>query len=462
MITLRSYQSGIVEDVRAAFRAGQSSQLIVSPTGSGKTVMFSYMASSAAAKGLRTLILAHRVELLDQISRTLRGFNVQHGIIAPGYLGDRRQRVQVASVFAMARRLDRYEAPDLIIVDEAHHAIKDSTWGNVIQHYPRAKLLGVTATPVRLSGEGLDGLFGHMVMGPTVRELIDSGSLSPYRLYAPPGAALDLSGLHSRGGDYVKSELSDLMQKPQIVGSAVSHYKKLALGKRAVVFCCSVEHAEHVAAQFRAAGVSSQSIDGSMDKTLRQSVLRSFESGDISVLTSCDLVSEGFDVPAIEVAILLRPTKSLGLYLQQVGRALRTFPGKSEAIILDHVSAVKNHGLPDDEREWSLKGRGKKAGAAKSEVPVKQCPKCFATVASLSTVCLCGHIFEVKTREVEQVEGELVAVDLQAARVAARKEQGRAQSEEDLVAIGRSRGMKRPELWARHVLRARYAKEAKA
>jgi len=418
--------------------------------------MFSYMAGRAVEKGLRVWILAHRVELLDQISRTLSSFGVSHGMIAPGYIGDRRRPVQVASVFTLARRLDRYDAPDLIIVDEAHHAISTSTWGRVITAFPKAKLLGVTATPIRLSGEGLGDLFECMVQGPTMRELIELGALSPYRLFAPAG--VDLSGVHTRMGDFVRGEIEAAMDKPSVTGDAVSHYQKLAPGRRAVAFCVSVEHAVHVAEQFRAAGIPAQAIDGAMDRSLRASVLSEFSAGRVQVLASCDLISEGFDVPAIEAAILLRPTQSLGLYLQQVGRALRTFPGKNEAVILDHAGNVKRHGLPDEERAWSLDGAAKKKGAQKSEVPVKTCGSCFATVHSAATHCSCGFEFPVQKREVEHVDGELQEIDLATAVRMRRQEQGRAQTEADLVALGRSRGMKRPELWARHVMRARMAR----
>jgi len=456
-IVLRPYQNTLIERARANFIIGKRRQLLVLPTGGGKTVCFSHMAGTARSKGLNVWILAHRVELLEQIGATLRAFNIPHGMIAPGYLGDRRQQVQVASVFTLARRLDRYAKPDLIIVDEAHHCTTGSTWGQVIAANPQAKLLGVSATPCRLDGAGLGDLFDAMVQGPTVRELIDLGALSPYRLFAP--ASADLSGVHSRMGDFVRGELAEAMNKPSITGDAVAHYQRLAGGKRAVAFCVSVEHAEHVAAQFRAAGIPAASIDGGMERLLRSQVLASFTSGDILVLTSCDLISEGFDVPAIEAAILLRPTQSLGLYLQQVGRALRIFPGKSEAIILDHAGNVQRHGMPDQERTWTLDGSERRKGAQKSEVPVKTCGACFATVASAATHCMCGWEFPVQRREVEHVEGELQEIDPRAAVMQRRVEQGRAQSEADLVAVGRARGMKRPELWARHVLRARAAKE---
>lgn len=456
MIELRPYQAGLIDRARDNFQAGHSRQLLVLPTGGGKTVCFSYMAGRAVSKGLKVWILAHRVELLEQIGRTLRDFGVPHGVIAPGYISEHRQPVQVASVFTLARRLDRYAKPELIIVDEAHHCTTGSTWGQIISANPQAKLLGVTATPCRLDGAGLGDLYDVMVQGPTVRELIDLGALSPYRLFAPAG--IDLSGVHTRMGDFVRGELAAAVDKPSITGDAVAHYKKLASGRRAVAFCVSVEHAYHVAEQFRAAGIPAQSIDGSMERTLRASVLGEFSAGRVQVLTSCDLISEGFDVPSIEAAILLRPTQSLGLYLQQVGRSLRTAPGKEEAIILDHAGNVRRHGLPDEERDWSLDGSAKKRGAQRSEVPVKTCPACFATVSSLATHCGCGHYFVPKTREVDHVDGDLQEVDPRLVRRQQMHEQSKAKTEADLVAIGRSRGMKRPELWARHVMRARMAK----
>lgn len=459
MIQLRPYQNTLVERARANFLTGKLRQLLVLPTGGGKTVCFSHMAGNARAKGLNVWILAHRIELLEQISATLGAFNIPHGMVAPSLIGDRRQQVQVASVFTMARRLDRYAPPGLIIIDEAHHAIPGSTWGSIMQAYPKVPMLGVTATPVRLSGEGLGDLFQCMVQGPTVADLIEQGALSSYRLFAP--ATVDMSGLHTRMGDFVKAELQDLMDTRTITGDAVAHYHRLAPGKRAVAFCVSVKHAEAVAAQFREAGIPAASIDGGMDKALRQSVIKSFTAGDLRVVTSCDLISEGFDLPAIECAILLRPTQSLGLFLQQVGRSLRVFPGKKEAIILDHAGNVARHGLPDEDRIWSLDGRHKKKGAAPTLVPVKTCPKCFATVASAATDCICGHHFVFASRDVEQVSGELEEVDKTSAVRARRQEQGQAQTEQDLVAIGKSRGMKRPELWARHVLRARHAKDVR-
>lgn len=455
MITLRDYQNEAVEALRQSYRIGKRRPLLVSPTGSGKTVLFSYMASEAKRRGNRVIILAHRAELLDQISRTLRQFSVPHGFIAPGYPNEGRHDVQVASVFALARRIQRIKKPDLIIIDEAHHAISSSTWGKVIEAWPEARVLGVTATPCRLSGDGLSDVFDDLVHGPSVAELIDLKSLSPYRLFAPN--PINLTGVHIRAGDYVKGELAAAIDKPSITGDAIREYARRANGKRAVVFCISVEHAVHVAAQFKAAGYSAASIDGGMDRGERKRIVTEFAAGRIQIMTSCDLISEGFDAPSIEVAILLRPTQSLSLYLQQVGRALRTFPGKTEAIILDHAGNAFRHGLPDDDREWSLEGSKRtKRERDPDDVPVKSCPKCLAAVRSISQNCkYCGHVFEVRAREIEHVEGDLKEIDKDALRRAARREQAQARTLEDLIALGKARGMNNPAGWARHVFNAR-------
>lgn len=465
MIQLRPYQADLIHGARDNFRRGVRSQLLVLPTGGGKTVCFSYMTAQAVSKGLRVWVLAHRQELLFQISGALGKFFVPHAFICAGLGGDARQPVQVASVATLAKRLHRYQPPDLIIIDEAHHAIRRSMYGQIIDACEDAKLIGVTATPIRMSGKGLGELFEAMVQGPQTADLIEAGALSPYRLFAPP--AIDVTGVTVARGDFVRAELEAAVDKPHITGDAVSHYKKLTPGKRAVAFCVSIEHARHVAAQFAHSGIPAQSLDGTMDKAHRGAVIDDFKAGRVLVLTSCDLISEGFDLPAIETAILLRPTQSLALYLQQVGRALRTYEGKTEAIILDHAGNVRRHGLPDDPREWSLEGRGKKQKSGNSEPPLKDCPQCFAKVSTLATHCRCGFEFPPpKGRELEQVDGELQEMTRQEAQrvlqLEKKREQGRAKTENELINIGRMRGMKRPELWARHVMRARAAKQARA
>lgn len=465
VIQLRPYQDQCIAGLRGAFSAGYRAPLLVSPVGSGKTVMFSYLAGRLLAAGKRSVIMAHREELLEQISSTLRAFDVRHGMIVAGERYDRRHGVHVASVQTLVRRLDRgIDPPDYVIADEAHHCIGGSSWGKVVAAWSSARLIGVTATPERLSGEGLGQVFDTMVMGPSVRELIDAGALSDYRLFAPRDR-LDLSGVRRRGGDFARSEVEVAIDKPAIVGDAVAHYRRLCDGAPAVAFCVSIAHAQHVAESFRAQGYRAASIDGKMPREDRRAIIADFRSGALNVLASCDLISEGFDVPGIVAAILLRPTESLAMYLQQTGRALRTAPGKSQAVILDHVgNSLDRHGLPDDEREWSLEGRAAGGKRKKdSEALCRQCKSCFAISPAYAAICReCGSAFAVKARKLETRDGELGEVDPETVRRQQRREQGRAQTYDALVALGRMRGMRSPEGWARHVLQAREAKARRA
>lgn len=459
MITLRPYQEKLINDCRAAFKSGRKSVLLVAPTGSGKTICFAYFASRVTENKKRTLILAHRSELLDQISTALTGFGVRHSFIAPGRPYFRNNPVHVASVFCVTRRLSQIEAPDIIIVDEAHHAISGSTWSKVLDAFPKALRIGVTATPLRLSGEGLDDIFDDLVVGPTVQELIDGGSLAKYRVFAP--STIQTDSMHIRGGDFVKSELESAVDKPSITGNAINEYRKLAHGKRALAFCVSIDHAKHVAGEFTVAGYRAWSVDGKMDRTLRKQIVDDYKSGKLDVLTSCDLISEGFDLPAIEVAIMLRPTASLGLWLQQCGRALRPHPGKDYALILDHAGNTERHGLPCQDREWSLGGvESHNKNGSEASVSVRICPKCFGASRSAIPICTyCGHVFEIKPREVEQKEGELSEVDLEKARIQKRREQGQAYTLLELIEIGKQRKYKKPYWWAQRVFQARQARK---
>jgi DNA repair protein RadD len=461
-ITLRPYQQAALDDIRQAYRDGFRAPLLVSPTGSGKTVMFSAITHGAQAKGKRVLILCHRVELLEQIERALRSFSIVPGMIAANRAESPRALVQVASVFTLARRLERVAPPDLIIVDEAHHAIGNSTWGAVLKRFSQALVLGVTATPIRLSSrESLADTFDTLIFGPTVQELIDLGALSPVTIYAPPGP--DLSNVHSRMGDYIQSELSAVMTERKVVGDAVDHYRRLAPGRPAVAFCVSVEHAKHMAHTFREGGFTSVNIDGSLDASIRSNIVRDFTAGRINVLTSCDLISEGFDVPAIEVGLLLRPTQSLGLFLQQCGRVLRPHPGKSRALILDHAGNIYRHGLPQQDRTWSLRAGGI-AGAPCGNVSptgaIRICRRCFSAAAGTRRECPeCGEPFEVKARTVDTAGGELKPVDETLSNPRPKRQLNPASSLEALTALGEMRGYKDPAGWARHVFEARQKKK---
>ncbi len=459
MIQLRPYQSADVARIREAFGPlKKRAPLYVLPTGGGKTRIFSHITAGAAAKGNRVLILCHRIELLDQISAALTEVDAPHGFVAAGYPKD-ESPTTIASVQTLVRRLDTIPPPSLIIIDEAHHA-RAETYEKILAAYPDAKVLGVTATPIRQSGEGLGKLFDTMIVGPTMRELMDQGYLSRYRLFAPPTVKTD--GLHVRGGEYITSESEALMNKPAITGSALSHYRKHADSLQALVFCTSVKHAQDVSKQFNDAGYPAVTLTGDIDREIRRGIVSDFRRRAIRVVTSCDVLSEGVDIPGAFCGIFLRPTQSVGLYLQQVGRLLRPCEGKDHAILLDHVNHAMTLGLPDEPRQWSLEGEDRKR---KPKAPsVRVCPKCWRALQSGTRECPppCGHLFAVESRKITEVDGELAEMTPEElARRKARKLEGferfKSRSLEELEAFARKKGY-RPG-WALRIWQARQAKK---
>jgi len=449
VIILRDYQQALIEGSRDAYRKRNRAVLLQLPTGGGKTLTASTIVHGAASKGNVTWWLTHRRELVGQTSKTFHELGIPHGIVQAGYVSNPQALVQVASIQTIAKRLDQLPAPDLIVFDEAHH-IGAVSWTAMFDKFPAARILGLTATPWRLDGKGLGHWFSAMIEGPATAQLIEEGSLSRYRLFAP--ATPDLSAVATAAGDYQRSALAKAMDKPQIVGDAIQHYLTLCPGKRAVVFAAGVENSAKVAAQFNAAGIPAEHVDGSMKTEARDAAVDRFRRGETLILSNSDLFGEGFDVPAIEAAILLRPTKSLSLHLQQVGRALRPSPGKTEAIILDHAGNSLIHGLPDDVRKWSLDDRERKKRAAPNEVSIRQCKECFFVYRPAPKCPQCGHAPAVVAREIEQVEGTLQEVKNVVA-LAKRKEVGKARTLEDLQRIARERGYKPG--WAINMHRAR-------
>jgi superfamily II DNA or RNA helicase len=264
-------------------------------------------------------------------------------------------------------------------------------------------------------------------------------------------------------GDFKKSELAEVCDTSKVVGDAIEHYQKITPGKRAAVFCVSLDHARHITAAARDAGIVAVQIDGQMDKDLRRKIVGEFKRGEIKWLVSCDLISEGFDCPGIEVGISLRPTQSLALWLQQTGRCLRVSPGKGHAVILDHSGNSLRHGLPTEERHWTLDGTDKTA-AKKRTVSVRVCPKCFSACRSGVTACPhCGHTFAVEARSIDSEEGTLEEVtqeSLEARR--ARREQGKSATLEQLTELGRMRNYRDPAKWAAYVLAGREKKRQSA
>lgn len=452
MIELRDYQQQIITDIRTQFRSMDRTVLVQLATGGGKTVTSAYMVKTASEKGLRCAWIVHRREIILQASRTFWSMEIPHSLVMGGSIQDPEAMVQVGSVQTMARRLDKLPKFDLIIFDECHH-IASAQYQQIFDANPRAKVIGLTATPWRLDGRGLSQWFDSMVQGPTVADLMERGALCDYKLYAP--SAEDVSKVGNQAGDFKRDDLAKVMDKPSVVGNVIGNFKKYAAGKRAIVFAVSIEHSKHVAEQFNEAGISAAHVDGSTHPSTRDAIVADFTSGAIQVLSNADLFGEGFDVPAVEAVILLRPTQSLSLHLQQIGRGLRPKADGGGAIILDHAGNAMRHGLPDDEREWNLEDRPKKKKGAKSEVSTKQCPDCYRVHAPEPTCPGCGYVYPTGGRDVEYVDAELEAVDLDAIRAKKKDELKSARTLDDLIALGRSRKYKHPAAWAGHIMKQR-------
>lgn len=458
-LDLRVYQVDQREQARAYIRAGVRSLLIQSPTGSGKTVLVANMLHTSTSRGYTAWFCVHRRELVKQSILTLeRAADLQPGIVAAGFPGNRHLPLQVCMINTLRHRMSILPKPNLIIWDECHHSAAAS-WEAIHDAYPEAIHIGVSATPERLDGRGLGKYFEKIIVGPSVRWLIENGYLANYKLFAP--SMPDLSDVHTIGGDYNKRELNAAMSRSTVTGDVISHYKRLCDGKRMVLFAWSIESSIRLAEQFNAAGVRAEHVDGDTDNATRDGAMERFAAGETKVLTNVDLFGEGVDVPSMEAVALLRPTQSLALYLQQVGRALRPFPGKEFAIILDHAGNCRRFGLPDEERKWSLEGR--KKGAARADaVPIRQCSRCFAVMNAAADRCgHCGYIFEAMPREVLQVEGELTEVEkkkLQKEQML--NEQWQADTLEKLIALAKVRSYKNPEKWAHMIYKNRLAKQA--
>lgn len=410
--------------------------LNVLPTGGGKTVEMAAIASESVVPGVA---IAHRKELINQISRAMASFNVPHNIIAAdstvkGCISrhvelhgrsfyDPRAKFTVSSVDTLAVRSDKLvqwaNTVGLWMVDESHHCLSDNKWGKAVTMFPNAYGVGFTATPVRADKRSLarsqKGVFDAMVVGPTMRELINAGSLCDYRIFAPP-ASIDRSAITiGASGEFSEQSMRKVVHESKIVGDIVASYLRFAKGKRGITFVVDVEQATEVAAAYRAAGVRAECVSAKTPDAVRESLMRKFESGALDQLVNVDLFGEGLDVPAVEVVSMGRPTESYGLFVQQFGRALRILSGKLWGIIIDHVGNVVRHGLPDAPRNWTLIAdqRGKRSARDPDAIPVTRCTECWRDYESLGAACpYCGFKPEPAGRSrPEQVDGDLIELD---------------------------------------------------
>jgi superfamily II DNA or RNA helicase len=417
VIVLHQFQQNAVEQIEAEIAAGITKKvLVVSPTGSGKTVIASALIKRAVAAYKPVLFLGHRRELLTQTSAKLRANVVSHGIIMAGADKDLRPQelVQVASIDTLrARALNRdtmrLPPAHLLFIDEAHHA-RALTYERVVEAYPDAAVIGLTATPCRGDGRGLGNIFDKMIECPQVEELIGLGLLVRSRVYAPVDP--DLKGVRTQNGDYVINQLSSRMNTDELVGDIVTHWLRYGERRRTVVFAVDVAHSVHIRNEMIAAGVRAEHLDANTPIREREAILARLESGESELVSNCMVLTEGWNMPEVGCGVLARPTKQMGLYRQMLGRVLRAAEGKKDAIILDHSGACYRHGLPEDHVEWTLDtdrqatNKTHERRQIGAEARLHKCPACDALMTA--PPCLaCGWMPKPRARDIEVIDGEL-------------------------------------------------------
>lgn len=460
MITLLPDQDEVRGKLRVALRQHQS-VLTFAPTGFGKTVLAAALMKSITEAGKRVIFGVHRDALIKQTANTLDAFGMQYSHIAAGMHYNMYRMAQIASIPTLQNRLGLFPS-DYLFIDEAHLSAS-SGWSKTVEHYKSmgTKIIGLSGSPQRLDGKPLGAIWDTMVLGPSTRQLIEWGRLSQYRAFAP--ATVDLTGVHSRGGDYVQSEIDDLMSGKAVLAGAVKHWLSLAKGKRTIAFAPSIARAEQLAAEFKASGINAVSLDGGTAKGERQTAFRQFADREIEVLVNVRLFTEGFDLAAqvgrdvmIECVLDYAPTQSLALHLQKHGRGLRR--DDDAHFLLDLVGGFSRLGLPDDEREWTLDGEVKTKKKQDGEA-VRICPACFAAYTPAPACPVCGLIHTPQGRKVEEVEADLVEITRDQMIKQRNEEQYRSETLGDLIKLATARGYKSPEKWAAHVWTGREVKK---
>lgn len=415
---LRTYQTDVIHEARLAIgRYGARAVLIQAPTGSGKTVVAAQIIAQAETKESDVLFLAHRRELVYQCENKLKEFGVRPGLIMSGEFPDSWSRVQVASidtlrVRAMERGVIKMPKAKLVFIDECHRALS-ATYLKLIAHYREqgAIIIGLTATPIRTDGRGMGQVFDKMVKCPSVAELIAMGYLVQPKYFAP--SAPDLIGVKTTAGDYNQADLEKAMDKNELVGDIVTNWLRLAQGRPTIVFASGVQHSIHLRDEFLRVGVRAEHVDANTLPEIRQGVTQRLHSGQTQVVCNCMVFTEGYDEPSLSCAVLARPTKNLGLYLQMAGRVLRPFEGKSDTLIIDHGGLVYRHGFVEDPIDWTLDegklfaDREHSMQERGEQTPIT-CVKCSHVYSGQARCPRCGHTPERKGRWVETRNADLV------------------------------------------------------
>ena len=401
---LRPYQEEVKSKIRESFQKGNKSVMLQLPTGAGKTVSFVNIARDVIEQGKSVLILVHRVELIRQTYEKCLRHQLDVSVIHADFMYRKYCKLQIASVATLANRVKSTNTKslpdsfDLIVIDEAHHATANS-WRKILDFYPEAKVLGVTATPVRSNGEGFDDLFDDLVIGVTPKFLIENGYLAKPRIFANP-LRFDLSKIKVKStGDYNEKDLVRSYEQSTTYGDLIKTWRDKADNMRTVVFGINIDHVKKIVDAFNEEGIPAVHLSSDFDTVTRNRTINDFRDGKVKILANVNIVTEGFDLPAIEAVMLVRPTKSLSLYLQMVGRGLRPAEGKDRAIILDHADCVAIHGFPEQDRIWSLKG-SKYTNADDIELPKFK----YKDVQT-------GELFEPRELPQHVTEIELIEVD---------------------------------------------------
>jgi len=466
MINLFDDQTRLVGKTRDALRRNKF-VLMQAATGAGKTVMSASMIMGARAKGTRAMIVVPRKTLLRQTAETLMSYDLPFTYFAAGYTYNPYAQIILASAQTLGARMDKLPDVNLVFFDECHYG--GGVLDKVIKHYRArgAYGVGLSATPTKLDGRGMGEWYDEMVEGETVRWLIDNKRLSDYRMFAPN--VPDMTGIKTHGGDYAQGALNEKMENDKvIIGDVVRHYKTHAMGKLGLTFCTSRKHNEITASAYRSAGIPAMAVDGLTPPDELKRIIKAFARREILQLVNCDLLTFGFDLASaaqmpvtVETMHDVQPTQSLAKQSQEWGRVLRYELGKT-AMIFDHAGNWTRHGLPDDDREWTLDSKQKRTQEGERAIAVKQCPKCFYAHRPMPACPNCNHVYEVGGREVDHIEGELTELNKDDLRNREKKErlsrQAQARTLDELIAEGKRRGMKNPYGWASHVYTARKAR----
>jgi DNA repair protein RadD len=460
--TLRPYQARALEALRDTLRGGVRRMLLVSPTGSGKTHLFSEILRSFRERSRQpAIVIVHRRELVTQSLEKLAAVGIGAGVIMGDDPRARASDVQVCSIQTLHRRLRKGIPPaGLVIYDEAHHAASRSS-REVLAAYPDAILIGFTATPWRTDKQGLGDLFKALIVAATPGQLIEAGALVPCEPYAYD--APDLHEVPIVAGEFKRDELEAACNTEVLVGSVVREYVQHANGRRAIVFPVGCEHSRSLVAEFHSAGISAAHIDWATPATERAAAIEAFREGRLLILSSVGVLTEGFDAPAAEVCILARPTKSLSLFIQMAGRVLRPSPGKTRALLHDHGGNLFRFGFPEDDREYTLAETPPRTRdvmvctdcgyAAERWKPDGTCPRCGSIQALPAEVREASD----RRRGKEQVEGRRIGRDELTRILEAAKKRGRELTRAQAVKLARAT----PEEKAAEFLRLRKVREQK-